>query len=255
MASWVDIELKKTLHISFLFSETTEDFYDQGISEPYPEIIEHGASITRLQKVYNVHFYFRNDLKIQRTHTYINLVREPMARYLSHYAYMRDTQRRPTDRVNEMIKSGEINDTIEECFEKQGQGCKYNVMTRFFCGPEAFCKSDPRKALTRAKENIVKYYAVVGLLENFLLTLQIIRKRLPCFLPVIPLSSRYRINVTKKQIASPLSEEIITKIKQANWADIKLYEFVKELFWRQVKSCRIPDERRISKRQKNISLT
>lgn len=39
--------------------------------------------------------------------------------------------------------------------------------------------------------------------------------------------------------ANSVSEEMIAKIKQANWADIELYEFVKQLFWRQVKTRRI----------------
>ena len=96
------------------------------------------------------------------------------------------TTNRPKKRVKQMIDSGEFYDTIEQCFEKQGQGCKYNVMTRFFCGTEAFCKSDARKALERAKENILNHYATVGLLEHFHLTLKITQRRLPYFLPVVP---------------------------------------------------------------------
>ena len=229
----------KTLN-SFLSFSTgeTEDYYDEGMSGPYPEIIEEGARNVRQQILFNAHFYFRNNLKVRRTHTYINQVREPLARYISHYFFKHNTRHRNPLHLQKMIDSGEINDTIEECFEKQGKWCKYNVMTRFFCGPEAFCKSNPQKALEKAKENIVKYYAVVGLLEHFHLTLQVIQKRLPCFLPVIPRDPHWRDNKgTKKNV----SEEMITKIKQANWADIKLYEFVKERFWRQVKSCGITE--------------
>ena len=204
-------------------------------------IIEHGASIVRRQIFFNAHFYFRNDLKLQRTHTYVNQVREPVARYISHYAYMHNARHRPPERVQEMIESGEWNDTIEECFEKEGQGCKHNIMTRFFCGPASYCKNNPKKALKRAKENIVKYYAVVGLLEHFDLTLKIIQKRLPSFLPVIPRDPGLRENQAKKTNASTVSEEMIAKIKKANWADIELYALVKKLFWTQVKACEIPE--------------
>lgn len=191
--------------------------------------------------VFNAHFYFRNNLKIQLAHTYINQVREPVARYLSHYSYMHNARHRPPERLKEMIDSGEIRDTVEECFDKMGQGCKHNVMTRFFCGPENFCKKDPKKALKMAKENIVKYYGVVGLLEHFNLTLKIIQKRLPCFLPIIPMDPGYRDNQSKiKTNVSSVSEEMISKIKLANWADMELYEFVEHLFWRQVKACGIP---------------
>ena len=235
--------MEKPYVVLFLsFIETTEDFYDQGISRPYPELIEKAAIKNRRQMFFNAHFYFRNNLKIHRTHTYINQVREPVARYISHYAYMHNTRHRPLRRVQKMIESGEMNETIEQCFDKQGQGCKHNVMTRFFCGPETFCKNDPKKALKRAKENIVKYYAVVGLLEHFRLTLKIIQKRLPCFLPLIPIDPTMRENQAVKTNASTVSNEMMAKIKQTNWADIELYEFVKKLFWRQVKACGIPEE-------------
>ena len=204
-------------------------------------IIEEGASIIRRQIFFNAHFYFRNDLKLQRTHTYINQVREPVARYISHYAYMHNARHRPQRRIQKMIKSGEWNDTIEECFEKEGQGCKHNIMTRFFCGPASFCKNNPKKALERAQENIVKYYAVVGLLEHFDITLKILQKRLPSFLPVIPRNPSFRENQASRTNANTVSDEMISRIKKANWADIELYNFLKNLFWRQVKACGIPE--------------
>ena len=32
---------------------------------------------------------------------------------------------------------------------------------------------------------------------------------------------------------------MIEEIKRANWADMELYEFVTEIFWKQVKACGI----------------
>ena len=112
-------------------------------------IIERKARETSRQVLFNANFFLRNDLNINRTHTYINQVREPVARYISHYTYMRRSKNRSKDRIKQMIKSGEWNETIEECFEKQGQGCRHNVMTRFFCGTEVYCKNDARRALER----------------------------------------------------------------------------------------------------------
>ncbi|CAH3160891.1 unnamed protein product, partial [Porites lobata] len=220
---------------------TTEDFYDKGIKEPYPEAIEELATSSRQQMFFNSHFYFRKYLKISRVHTYINQVREPVARFISHYAYMHNKRHRPPGRVQEMIDSGEWNDTIEQCFHKEGQGCKHNVMTRFFCGPELFCKNNLTKALENAKLNIVNHYAVVGLLEHFHLTLKIIQKRLPCFLPVIPTDPSFKLNQATTNTKTSVSEDMIEKIKGSNWADIKLYEFIKQVFWNQVKACKIPE--------------
>ena len=203
-------------------------------------VIERRVTQVNRSIFFNAHFYFRNNLKIQRPHTYINQIRHPVDRYISHYAYMRTTNR-PKKRVKQMIVSGEFNETIEQCFEKQGQGCKNNVITRFFCGPEAFCKSDAKKALERAKENILNHYATVGLLEHFHLTLKIIQRRLPYFLPVVPEEPlQMKLNEGKKKFnSSSVSKEMIEKIKRANWADMELYEFVTEIFWKQVKACGI----------------
>ena len=232
--------LANLLWVFLFIVENTEDFYDRGHSWPYPSIIESRVKQVNRPIFFNAHFYFRNNLKIQRTHTYINQIRHPVDRYISHYAYMRTTNR-PKKRVKQMIDSGEFYDTIEQCFEKQGQGCKYNVMTRFFCGTEAFCKSDAKKALKRAEENILNHYATVGLLEHFHLTLKIIQRRLPYFLPVVPEEPAHmKLNEGKKKFnSSSVSKEMIEKIQRANWADMELYEFVTEIFWKQVKTCGI----------------
>ena len=200
-------------------------------------IIERAARAIGNNIFYNAHFYFRDNLKIQRTHTYINQVREPVSRYISHYSYMHNTRHRPAWRINKMIRNGELNETIQQCFERESQGCKKNLMTRFFCGPEKFCKNDGRRALKRAKENILKHYAVVGLLEHFHLTLKVLQRRLPYFLPVFPRNSDVKMNQAVKRSSNFVSEEIMLRIKQANWADVELYDFVKQLFWRQVKAC------------------
>ena len=151
------------------------------------------------------------------------------------------TTNRPEKRVKQMIDSGEFYETIEQCFERQGQGCKHNVMTRFFCGTADFCKNDAKKALERAKENILKHYAAVGLLEHFHLSLKVVQRRLPFFLPVIPEEPAHmKLNEGKRKFnSSSVSEEMIKKIKQANWADMELYGFVTAIFWKQVKACGI----------------
>ena len=229
------------LLLCFFIVETTEDFYDRDKSKPFPMIIEHKVKQADRPILFNAHFNFRNDLKIQRTHTYINQIRHPVDRYLSSCACMRTTNR-PKQQVKQMTDSGEFNETIEQCFEKQGQGCKHNVMTPFFCGTEDFCKSDTKKALERAKENIFNHYATVGLLEYIDLTLKVIQRRLPYFLPVLPEEpENMKLNEGKTKFdSSSVSEEMIEKIKRANWADMELYDFVTHIFLNQAKECGIP---------------
>ena len=98
-----------------------------------------------------------------------------------------------------------------------------------------------KKALEIAKENILKHYAAVGLLEHFHLSLKVVQRRLPFFLPVIPEEPAHmKLNEGKRKFnSSSVSEEMIKKIKQANWADMELYGFVTAIFWKQVKACGI----------------
>ena len=113
-------------------------------------------------------------------------------------------------------------------------------MTRFFCGTEDYCKNDSQRALERAKKNVVHHYAVVGLLEHFQVTLKILQRRLPYFVPVVPKSpTDLRVNKGVKSNEVSLSEEMISKIKEANWADVELYDFIKDIFWKQVQACGI----------------
>ena len=137
------------------------------------------------------------------------------------------------------MKSGEINDTLAECFEKQGQGCKTNVMTRFFCGPDVFCKSGSKRAFEKAKQSILKHYLVVGLSEHLNLYLKVLHTRLPFFFPFVPNVAHFRMKLGEKFNSSSVPAELIEKIKQANKADVELYQFIEQLFWRQVRACGI----------------
>lgn len=183
------------------------------------------------------HFYFRKDSGMHMSHTYINLLREPVNRFISHYYYTRSPRRWPK-RLQRLKALGHWNVTLLQCLEKQYEGCKWNVMTRFFCGPEAFCKTGGRKALSRAKYNMANYYSSIGVVEYLNEYIQVLHKRLPKFI-IEPSSRLGKEFVTMGVKKTPLSSGVLARVVQVNQADIELYKYAKTLFLKQAKQCGI----------------
>ena len=163
-------------------------------------------------------------------------MREPVARFISHYYYCRSSDRWPK-KLKRIKELGQYNVTIEECLEKQYEGCVWNHMTRFFCGPHAFCKTGSAEALARAKHNMVHYYAVVGVVEYLDKFVEVLNKRLPDFVLPLPKEGMRRNFVTKGVKRTPLHEVTMQRIEEVNKADIELYEFAKDLFFKQATNC------------------
>ena len=222
---------------------TTEDWYDRSKRRLYPGLIVRKAAQKLKKKTprmaFVAHFYFRKKIKIQQAHTYINQVREPIRRVISHYYYMRSSKR-PRHRIKRFFKSKEFNETLEECFIKQHKGCESNVMTRFFCGVHSFCKTGSAKALERAIYNIKHFYGVVGLLEQYGAYIHMLHKRFPNFFPAIKSPNSARIKSNPNYNANDVSDDLKQMLIKANWADIKLYEFIEQNFRKQARACGIP---------------
>ena len=112
-------------------------------------------------------------------------------------------------------------------------------MTRFFCGKHSYCHRGNGRALRKAMNNIKRYYATVGLLENYDVYLQILNKRLPKFFPKIPSEDISKFKYNSEYKFDDIPRDLIRDITRANWADVKLYSFLKKRFWQQAKTCGI----------------
>ena len=117
---------------------------------------------------------------------HINMIRNPVDRFVSHF-YFREYGDEGGGVGSKYHYENPM--TIDECFEEEGKFCPDNMDFRgyfyiipFFCGHDRFCigksQIDRRLALTQAKKNLEKY-KVVGLLEEFDLTLEILKIELP----------------------------------------------------------------------------
>ncbi|XP_002161820.2 heparan sulfate 2-O-sulfotransferase hst-2 isoform X2 [Hydra vulgaris] len=222
-------------HWFTLYKFTTEDWYNTGDSFPYPQVIEWKMLDSFNFTAFVAHFFFRKSLRINKEYTYINLVRNPVDRVLSHYYYMRNEKLRREFRILELKQSGEFNESLFDCIQNQHRGCEDNVMTRFFCGPSHYCKTGSFKALQTAKYNIEHHYAVVGTLENINLFIQVARLRLPIFFNHTYVNEIPKIKENKVTRSS--SSALITLIRNRNKADSLLYEYAKTRFLKQWEIC------------------
>ena len=222
-----------------LYQGTTEDWYNGEYYTIYPDFIEHKAQ-NSTNMSFIAHFYFRKRLSISKSYTYINMLREPVERVISHYNYMRLEHIRPKERVEELRKSGQWNETLLECIKKQHRGCENNVMTRFFCGTKSYCKRGTLKSLKRAKFNMSRYYASVGILEEVHTFIKILQKRLPSYFSA-NISSKIKFPKLKenynKGYVTKYGNDIKSYILKQNKADYYLYQYALKRFNLEKKAC------------------
>jgi hypothetical protein len=131
-----------------------------------------------------------------------------------------------------------------------------DYMTRWFCGhgPECRDARNPRAALDRAKANVVRAYAHVGVLEDLPNTAQLFRILLPGFFEGDPSHTPDEADfpslhseksnalvaaaAAQRQIKSgPLSPHNLDLLHAANKRDIDLYYFILDHHRRRVRLC------------------
>ncbi|XP_002736843.1 heparan sulfate 2-O-sulfotransferase 1-like [Saccoglossus kowalevskii] len=132
--------------------------------------------------VFNRHIYYLDfDLFGIHNPTYINLIREPLPRFLSWYY---------THKINEPKVSGtrmyEPLNTLsfDECVLTNNKVCSeknaFQVIP-YFCGHSPDCQLPSRWALEMAKKHVVEKYAFVGVLEDLDSSLRIFEILMPQF--------------------------------------------------------------------------
>ena len=106
------------------------------------------------------HHEFPSELNL----TYINLIREPLGRFVSQYYYKRvGFAKKPTSDISKV-------DSINDCIAKHDPVCLKGgtwTLIPYFCGNDNFCQIPTKRALNAAMENVRKSYLLVGILEDY----------------------------------------------------------------------------------------
>lgn len=203
-----------------------------------------GASFGRSLLEYQTMSYFkRNRIRVARGHVayglhdllgrpgkYMTLLREPVERMISYYYYVR---RKPDSEEYDLARRL----SLEEFITKSNWTTADNGQTRQLSGePGAFVMDHFVKTsqswLERAKRNIEQKFSLVGLTEEFDLTLLLLKRQLG-----LRDVYYYTANVsTGRPHKEDLSPSALRLIQDYNELDCDLYKFALELFHTRIVS-------------------
>ncbi len=161
------------------------------------------------------HFYYGVHEYLPQESTYITMLREPVARFLSAYYFL---QRRPLHPMHRKVKSERIG--VEDFIRLTPQ--RQNLQCSLIAGIKSNGKCE-ESTLEIAKENLAKSFSIVGLSERFEESLMLIAKT---FDWEIPFYENRKVSKTRPKVESSAVE----MIKEHNRLDLELYEFGKGLF-------------------------
>ncbi|CAD5234414.1 unnamed protein product [Bursaphelenchus xylophilus] len=137
----------------------------------------------RKPALYHGHMAFLNFNRFgRRNPIYINILREPLERFVSYYYFLRygDNYRVGLKRS----RSGN-NETFDECIQRKGRDCdldKLWVQIPYFCGHYSFCKKPGnRLAFETARSNLINHYLLVGYTDKIREMILVLEKVLPTF--------------------------------------------------------------------------
>jgi Sulfotransferase family len=170
------------------------------------------------------HFYFGAHISLSKPSTYITVLRDPIDRVISRYYFAR---RSPKDELYAAVREMSLKEFAETCVD--------NDQTRLLAGKydgSSFGTSSDDEMLNIAKRNLAKYFAVVGITEEFdrslILMKRILGWRNPFYI---------RRNVTRgRPRKDEFPQETLHVIQANNELDLELYRYAKKLFQEQIRS-------------------
>jgi len=205
--------------------------------------------------VYAKHVCFSNFSKFDLDMPiYVNMVRDPVERVISWYYYIRApwyfVERKRVFPELPLPNPAWLKKDYETCVRTQDPECRYLPADRrdgfgdhrrqsmFFCGHEEACVGfNTEVALRKAKENVEKHYAVVGVLEDLNKTLTVLEHYIPRFFKgakdvyynQIQKFSKINRNIYKP----PVSEDTKNLVRQNFTREIEFFEFCKQRLHKQ----------------------
>ncbi|XP_047477183.1 uronyl 2-sulfotransferase-like isoform X2 [Penaeus chinensis] len=206
---------------------------------------------------YDRHLYYTNFTELgSEAPVYVNIVRDPVERFISSFYY-----RRSQERLNRIPVQGRtatpspkwLNRTVEQCVLAGDNECAFRpgdekeMMLTYFCGHHDFCRIVGHKdALQVAKQVVSQDYSVVGLVEHMEISLLLMEALVPRFM--VGASQVYssrkqkeQLMVNKNQEKPEVPVEIREKLLQRMADDFEFYNFLEQRLHQQKKAF-LPDQ-------------
>jgi hypothetical protein len=171
------------------------------------------------------HTCFGLHKEISRTCTYVTVLRDPVERIISGYYHL--VVRQPNHPQRESLG------TLEEFLRDQVWMDMDNGQTRRLSGlgatvPYGKCF---RQMLEQAKQNVDKYFSLVGLTERFDETVLLFKRRFGWRFPVYMKENRTR----RPTAAESISKNALKLIEKHTEFDLALYDYAKKKFDVQIR--------------------
>ncbi|CAH1803149.1 unnamed protein product [Owenia fusiformis] len=195
----------------------------------------------------HIHFVNFEDFGFKQP-IYFNIIREPFEQRLSVYYYT--YAKRKPEELTKLFRSHK-NRTFEECIQQNikdtkavDRQCFVDPVKQYviwFCGHEPNCSTNMAYGLQKAKHNIDKYHMLVGLTEEFGLTLKAMERILPSFfLGIGKFKASTKLNsVNDSKKKRPSSKMVIEYVKMRLKENYEIYNYVKQKFHATLKKLNV----------------
>ncbi|XP_077866541.1 uronyl 2-sulfotransferase-like [Saccoglossus kowalevskii] len=131
--------------------------------------------------VYLRHFHYIDFMKFGvKQPLYINIIRDPIERFVSGYYYRRFGDAIHSDYVNRAYPNKNV--TVDECVLSNYSECSQRglmYIVPYFCGQDPRCRTPSNWSLEQALNNLDQHYLVVGFTEKLTETLVVLERLLP----------------------------------------------------------------------------
>ncbi|XP_069989574.1 heparan sulfate 2-O-sulfotransferase pipe-like isoform X2 [Penaeus vannamei] len=208
--------------------------------------------------VYVRHVSYMNFTTFNKTQPlYINMVRDPVERVISWHYYVRASwyivhRLRTFPEMSPPPVPWLIKD-FETCVLNRDVECRYiegasvpgfAQLTHFFCGQQKECrKFNTEAALQMAKENVERYYSVVGVVEDLNVTLAVLEHYVPRFFrgaTDLYWGEIKRFSKVNRNAFKPSVPERIKEMVRRNFTrEIEFYDFCKRRLYKQYAALRL----------------
>ena len=185
----------------------------------------HHLSKKRLKRtrMFKGHMLFGLHAILPQPATYITVVREPVDRVISSFYFMRNYKLHPL-----YWKFKRENWTLEDFVRRSP---RENVQCKIIAGAE-YAKPCTAEICEKAKENLLRYFSVVGLFEHFEESLALMKLR---FGWKLQRYSSFNVTRTRPRKAD-VAQSTLDLIQEKNAFDMSLYDCAANLFHTALKA-------------------